>query len=587
MLNTEDKHMKIRKPNIGKTMKILAIVAIFLLIASLIPLLAVSRYNVPKLDDYWHGLTSSLAWAETGSVTEVVRASVEWSRSQYHGLNGVFTHTFLMSLIAPFMLNNQWLVGYISILSLVLSVGFLSYTTLRKVFSGELWASLLVATVTAMCAVWSIPSAVESFYWQSAALTYTLGMSLFFLIIALTIRLVCGTSRAFAIFYVCFAPITVVFYSGLNMVTSFGSATLSLMFVAFVIATRRRLGNSDKPPVKRLMLALIPTVLGLAAFAAVVAAPGNAARQWIVLNIDTIEGELLVEALHGTHDLPPAQILTDAGLDMTVSGGGTSAMTAISDSLIYGLKYPFTAESVTFTHLLVLLLIPVFAVISRTAKRDFKYPLVVSLLSYLWFSSLACPTFYSQQAAGDPRVVGAYSNVYTLLIVFNALYWVGWVCRNRGRIAARVRESEFGARFVGLRERINPSVKRIVGSVVCFLLTLLFTASFVGSIYLGAYTVPTAVSDLTSGNAAAFRAEWEVRLLLLNDPEIRELEFMPYEGRPRSLLIHFVEGGLAFEAQVANFFDKDSIVFLGMRCVMIRDLQEALAAREESQTTSP
>ena len=58
------------------------------LVASLVPLLAIAQYSHPSADDYPYALATHAAWQETGSVWAVLRAAAHTVAQRYQTWQG-------------------------------------------------------------------------------------------------------------------------------------------------------------------------------------------------------------------------------------------------------------------------------------------------------------------------------------------------------------------------------------------------------------------------------------------------------------------------------------------------------------------
>ena len=68
--------------------KKLVIVSIFLLCASVMPLLILGRYGVMSADDYSYGIEVHDVWIETGSLFQAVRSAIEHTKDFYYVWQG-------------------------------------------------------------------------------------------------------------------------------------------------------------------------------------------------------------------------------------------------------------------------------------------------------------------------------------------------------------------------------------------------------------------------------------------------------------------------------------------------------------------
>ena len=79
----------------------------------------------------------------------------------------------------------------------------------NKVFRADFWSSLLISIVTSICVLQLIPSTAESFYWNAAATTYTTATALFFIVIGLTVLMVCRKDKHFTLVCMIFCSLLI------------------------------------------------------------------------------------------------------------------------------------------------------------------------------------------------------------------------------------------------------------------------------------------------------------------------------------------------------------------------------------------
>jgi hypothetical protein len=471
-----------------------------LLVAALMPLLIVSRYNVPSADDYTHGVAGYENWNEHHSLTRLIGASAQYSgniRRLFTGLYSIGLITFTM----PFFVNNYWVIPFISLVPLCLCAGFLVFSVFRKFFRADFWLCLFLAAASAICVIQFVPSPAESYYWHSAATTYTGATALLFLILGLTVWLCFAKSRAFKIFYAVFCPLAAVFCGGANFVTALAGAEIFILVTLALAIAKNKVWR----------LVCVPALFSCASFAFAVSAPGNAAR---------------LSSVTQAGDAPP------------------SAVSAVFNALDYGGRYA-RLHSSPFLWLALAFMLPFFVKAARTVSFRFRFPAAVTALSWLLFSSLSCPSFYALDRAGDARVLGVYSMFFVLFAVFNTFYWTGWAARHFLKPDA-----------IGLFRRLA-----LPGLCAFALLFALLTASFYREGALYKLASASAAADLASGRAARYHDEYLARREVLEDADTTDPVFAPYSVKPRTLFFNDIQTDPALwtNAGLANFYGKNSV----------------------------
>jgi hypothetical protein len=75
------------------------------LLASLVPLVWLGRYNYPTGDDYYYGTEAHLVWQQTGSIPQAISAACAGVAKSYQIWQGTYSALFLMYL-APNAFSN-------------------------------------------------------------------------------------------------------------------------------------------------------------------------------------------------------------------------------------------------------------------------------------------------------------------------------------------------------------------------------------------------------------------------------------------------------------------------------------------------
>lgn len=75
------------------------------LLASLVPMVWLGRYNYPTGDDYYYGTEAHLVWQQTGSIPQAISAACAGVAKSYQIWQGTYSALFLMYL-APNAFSN-------------------------------------------------------------------------------------------------------------------------------------------------------------------------------------------------------------------------------------------------------------------------------------------------------------------------------------------------------------------------------------------------------------------------------------------------------------------------------------------------
>ena len=131
------------------------------LLASLVPLVWLGRYNYPTGDDYYYGTEAHLVWQQTGSIPQAISAACAGVAKSYQIWQGTYSALFLMYLAPNAFSNTAYhLVTFVILLLLCGSIFYL----LRP---------LVCHFLPGTCGEWITISSVFSFLCIQTAVSYT------------------------------------------------------------------------------------------------------------------------------------------------------------------------------------------------------------------------------------------------------------------------------------------------------------------------------------------------------------------------------------------------------------------------------
>lgn len=359
------------------------IMLIFVLILSLVPLLAEARYNVPSADDYSYGVRAHKAYTESGSLIAAVRAAIEEARGAYYSWQGSFSAIFMMAL-QPAVFGEQYysLGTWLLLGTLVAGCFALCIALFSGIFGIEKRAGAIVGAVLSVACIQLVPHPVQAFFWYNGSVYYTFFFGLSLLALALGIH----TVKKGGVWQQILLSLTAFFIGGGNYVTALSTSIIAVFSILLLLIIKNR-------AFKRL---IVPTALLLIAFFISADAPGNAVRQSEVAGVDP------------------------------------NAVKAVLDSFAYGAEYIVRFMRLPLVGALIFLL-PIFRRGAAHTAFDFKYPWLVTLFSYCFMSAMFCPTAYALDSVGESRLTNIIFYAYVLLLMINLFYWIGWFVRRRNR----------------------------------------------------------------------------------------------------------------------------------------------------------
>ena len=221
------------------------------------------------------------------------------------------------------------------------------------------------------------------------------------------------------------------------------------------------------------------------------------------------------------------------------------AWKAIAKCLLQGIRYTLAWTGLWWV-LAALLLLPVFLrILQKKNGAFFSHPILFTGYAYGLFCSMSCPLFYTMNSTGPGRAVAIV--YYTFLLISFAVffYWLGYIVR---KLQMRQNTPEKMSVLGKLK------IARYVAMTV-LLAVILFTGVWQET------SAAKAIQVLADGEAAAYAAEYEERLLLLNNPEITDVVLTPFIHQPAMIYTGDLPGDPEdpTSKKTAQYFGKNSI----------------------------
>ncbi len=479
--------------------KILGSGMILLLIAILIPLFWISAYNFISVDDYTYTQNARRVWEESHSVLRVLSAQVKETGEIYNTWQGTFFSVWFSTSMLGIFAENAYYVGTIlSLGGFVLAELLFFMIVLIKGMGADKGRAAIVTTSCMALQVLLTPYPVEGFYWFCGSL-YTFAHALALLLLTLLFLLGRTKQRKSAVLLEIGIVLLTISVGGSNYITALTMLILYAFYVVWMFWHK----NTYK------VMALCNAILFLVCFGINVLAPGNQLRQ-----------------LASGMEHAPA---------------GISILRSLKEAANY-----CVVNLIPPCVILGLLLVPIFWQLVKKKDYQYPFPLLVSIVSFGVFAAQFTPNLYALQMIGAGRVQNLYRFNFYVLIYANELYWLGWlwrICKDKCVIEKDV-----------IKEHTS---YLLPGWIVGGLLLCLSLASWGGS----TLTTVSAIQALRSGEAKQYRKDYEERLLLLEDPAIKEVYLEPFSATP--YLLYFgdvVEDTEDWVNQaVAEYFDKDVV----------------------------
>lgn len=221
------------------------------------------------------------------------------------------------------------------------------------------------------------------------------------------------------------------------------------------------------------------------------------------------------------------------------------AWKAIAKCLLQGIRYTFAWTGLWWV-LAALLLLPVFLrILQKKNGAFFSHPILFTGYAYGLFCSMSCPLFYTMNSTGPGRAVAIVYYMFLLISFTVFFYWIGFVVL---KMQARPTPPE----RIEVSGKLN-TARYLAMAVLLF--SILCTGLWQET------SAMKAIRVLTDGEAAAYAAEYEDRLLLLNDPEVTDVILTPFTHQPALIYTGDLPGDPEdpTSRKVAQYFQKTSL----------------------------
>ena len=175
--------------------------------------------------------------------------------------------------------------------------------------------------------------------------------------------------------------------------------------------------------------------------------------------------------------------------------------------------------------------------IRERTNFEFRYPILVFMLSVGFLCALFCPTYYALGVEGPKRLLNAIYFMFVILLLVNTLYLCGWL------------------------QRIL-TIDRQKGYSLCW---ILFSVLLIVGGFLGCYKDTNgylAHQSVSSGEAGLYSQQADARYNQLLDAKGQDVVVSRYDVYPVLLYVEEVTGDPDYfiNQMVRSYFDLNSIV---------------------------
>ncbi len=432
-----------------------------------IPLLYMSFFSYPAVDDFSYSMNLSLA-VESGDWTifELVKLAAETSASFYGWWQGTYVSTFLMPL-QPGIFGEQYYFLTTWIMIFIMVASFL--------YSGKILFNLIKVDNKTACflslLIWfyfvqTIPSPRESMFWFNGSVHYIPFICLTLIMIA---KLLKGYNSSFKIIDIIILTIVGFIISGGNQLTGFLNIFNILMLLVYIL-----IFGKDKSKIK---LILMPFISSIAGFVIMALSPGNQTRS---------------SSLEGTQ----------------------SVIKTIFASAIeyFDLAFNYWINS---SFLLFLLLITPFVINITKKIKGFSYKgfALVVIVQYMAICGMMCTIYIVSGGFGGTATRTA--NTFYVFFLISAILVYGYL------IGLAQEKNIIKLNFPAL----TFFLKNLLGGILSlFILVVIF---FIGSNYMQYSTSGMALAEMYGTTHIIYKQQMDHRLEIYNDESITEAVFEP------------------------------------------------------------
>ena len=473
----------------------LAWLCVAVLLASLLPLYALSFYNHACYDDFGFSIRTHDRWRDTGSVWQTVLAAVENTVTIRHTWEGTYATSFI-SALQPALYGEDfyWLTTVILLSFFLFCVWFFLKQTLVRALGADRTTFWMAFCSMAFVMVQFVPDLSESFFWFNGGVAYTFMWSL--MVLRMGVWVCFGmTKKASAKWgYAVLLTLLTLVMGGAKYSTVLLAALVDALIVLFGFVKKRR----DR------FASLLIFLLLMGCFVFSMMAPGNGVR-----------AETLM--------------------------GGVSAPKAILQAFYFGLALMGSWFSLP--------LLVVWAFVAWQLMESlhgcpyrFHHPVWVTVLSVCLFCAQLAPTLYTGNYIGDGRTINTYFYTFVVMSCALVMYWVGWA----------VRRTEAHSPFLAIGTAKKDGL-RIVAFAAAVVVLIIGCVSYhpEGSEDYGIQNMAamSALRSILNGDAAAYDEAMDARDAALTDPDQMEVVLEAVEDIPAAFMgdalesdnIHYVK----------------------------------------------
>lgn len=381
--------------------------AVIVFVVSLLPVFALAGVDRASGDDWSFGLLTHLAWVDTHSVWQVLKAAFASVRKYFYSWQGTWFSVFLFSLQPEvFSHDAYWIVPYLMTGLLIGGVSDFLYCLMVRFLQLPKRDFLLIDAILLLVLIQFVPYQTSSVFWYNGAAHYTVPFAIAMFACARFLRYMMDFRKRDIVL----ASLWMTLLGGTNYLTAIFGLGLFLLFTVLLFRKDHRA-----------LFMLIPMVLEMVGLLISALAPGNAVR---------------------------------GGSKYHVTAMGM--IQAVGKALVRGMQgvwETFRDYPVAMAVMLVMAVLLWDMLREAASRRRQHFPCPVLVILYLWglYCAVYWPVVFVGGSVEDGSVSAGVPNTIFWVFIFalfgSLLYGLGWVCEKRGQESVRLRLPVYAAGF--------------------------------------------------------------------------------------------------------------------------------------------
>lgn len=477
----------------SKQSKIAVAFTVIFLCMVFLPLFAIAHFNYPCTDDFAFGNALYREISNNSGMRAVMQGAWGEAVQYYRAWQGCYFNDVLSSFGIGIAVPEYYFLTTYLLLILFGGAGicFLRTVTYR-ICGWNSGISWIVPMLIVSMQVLYVPYPSEAFYWHVGSTAYTLTYALLLLLGTALLQFYLNDSRKKKTIYGVLSILLAFVIGGSNYSTGLLTAEILALALLWMLLRKKKC--------RFLGVVTIEYLICFVYFNAL--APGNHSRMGAVKSLGVV-GSILASFKQGARYL----------------------------------REWFQLPVILL--LVLILLLGAHQVVKM--KFSFKFPGLVTVLSFGLFCSQMTPPFFAGATQGPGRLINLIYFSYFFLLAGSLLYWIGWIAG----------KSEKFRQFF-LKE------PRVLSLLIAFFVLWIGVLKISG---LQSTSSSSAFLSLAKGEARTYLRENEARWEIYEDDTVKDVVVSDFSVKPRVLYHDDIveDAGDWRNSAVATFFNKNSV----------------------------